>query len=148
MNIGFCAFILLVTMTSGRSLSSQSAVVQSQRAEALASNSLTPPSPNHTHQARSVSSLVPPGCCSICNLLSLTLNRHLCLLLPLSSSSCGPFIVLCLLSHSGVPSQTRSSLSIRSAGPGLGPGHRIKDRDYLGWMDFGRRSAVEYEYSS
>ncbi|MCI4374436.1 hypothetical protein PGIGA_G00006180 [Pangasianodon gigas] len=26
--------------------------------------------------------------------------------------------------------------------------HRIKDRDYLGWMDFGRRSAEEYEYSS
>ncbi|XP_066539950.1 cholecystokinin a [Hoplias malabaricus] len=28
------------------------------------------------------------------------------------------------------------------------PSHRIKDRDYLGWMDFGRRSAEEYEYSS
>ncbi|XP_037651869.1 cholecystokinin [Sebastes umbrosus] len=27
-------------------------------------------------------------------------------------------------------------------------GHRIEDRDYLGWMDFGRRSAEEYEYSS
>ncbi|XP_016365239.1 cholecystokinin-like [Sinocyclocheilus rhinocerous] len=26
--------------------------------------------------------------------------------------------------------------------------HRIKDRDYVGWMDFGRRSAEEYEYSS
>uniref|UniRef100_A0A4W4FLP4 Gastrin/cholecystokinin peptide hormone domain-containing protein n=1 Tax=Electrophorus electricus TaxID=8005 RepID=A0A4W4FLP4_ELEEL len=26
--------------------------------------------------------------------------------------------------------------------------HRIIDRDYLGWMDFGRRSAEEYEYSS
>ncbi|XP_006903581.1 PREDICTED: cholecystokinin-like, partial [Elephantulus edwardii] len=22
--------------------------------------------------------------------------------------------------------------------------HRISDRDYLGWMDFGRRSAEEY----
>ncbi|XP_062875111.1 cholecystokinin [Trichomycterus rosablanca] len=30
----------------------------------------------------------------------------------------------------------------------LSPQHRIKDRDYLGWMDFGRRSAEEYEYSS
>ncbi|XP_066497641.1 cholecystokinin-like [Hoplias malabaricus] len=29
-----------------------------------------------------------------------------------------------------------------------GNNHRIKDRDYLGWMDFGRRSAEEYEYSS
>ncbi|XP_056330636.1 cholecystokinin a [Danio aesculapii] len=30
----------------------------------------------------------------------------------------------------------------------MGASHRIKDRDYLGWMDFGRRSAEEYEYSS
>ncbi|XP_028673756.1 cholecystokinin-like [Erpetoichthys calabaricus] len=28
------------------------------------------------------------------------------------------------------------------------PNHRINDRDYVGWMDFGRRSAEEYEYSS
>ncbi|KAG8442819.1 hypothetical protein GDO86_011581 [Hymenochirus boettgeri] len=26
--------------------------------------------------------------------------------------------------------------------------HMITDRDYLGWMDFGRRSAEEYEYAS
>ncbi|KAJ3608629.1 hypothetical protein NHX12_023161 [Muraenolepis orangiensis] len=32
---------------------------------------------------------------------------------------------------------------------GASASHRIKDRDYLGWMDFGRRSAEEYEeYSS
>ncbi|XP_068603269.1 cholecystokinin-like [Brachionichthys hirsutus] len=31
---------------------------------------------------------------------------------------------------------------------GLNPNHRIADRDYMGWMDFGRRSAEEYEYSS
>ncbi|XP_020042163.1 cholecystokinin [Castor canadensis] len=30
----------------------------------------------------------------------------------------------------------------------LGPSHRISDRDYMGWMDFGRRSAEEYEYPS
>ncbi|KAM6967536.1 cholecystokinin [Aplochiton taeniatus] len=43
--------------------------------------------------------------------------------------------------------QRTSSLSSRASGPG--PSHRIKDRDYLGWMDFGRRSAEEYEeYSS
>lgn len=43
--------------------------------------------------------------------------------------------------------QRSSSLSSRASGPG--PSHRIKDRDYLGWMDFGRRSAEEYEeYSS
>ncbi|XP_003476910.1 cholecystokinin [Cavia porcellus] len=30
---------------------------------------------------------------------------------------------------------------------GLDPNHRISDRDYVGWMDFGRRSAEEeYEY--
>ncbi|NXY85407.1 CCKN protein, partial [Alcedo cyanopectus] len=30
----------------------------------------------------------------------------------------------------------------------IDPTHRINDRDYMGWMDFGRRSAEEYEYSS
>ncbi|XP_027727891.1 cholecystokinin [Vombatus ursinus] len=30
----------------------------------------------------------------------------------------------------------------------IDPNHRINDRDYMGWMDFGRRSAEEYEYSS
>ncbi|XP_047626759.1 cholecystokinin isoform X2 [Phacochoerus africanus] len=30
----------------------------------------------------------------------------------------------------------------------LDPSHRISDRDYMGWMDFGRRSAEEYEYTS
>ncbi|KAG8521593.1 Cholecystokinin [Galemys pyrenaicus] len=29
----------------------------------------------------------------------------------------------------------------------LDPSHRISDRDYMGWMDFGRRSAEEYEYA-
>ncbi|XP_037330628.1 cholecystokinin [Pungitius pungitius] len=39
-----------------------------------------------------------------------------------------------------------STASSRSSG--LSANHRIADRDYLGWMDFGRRSAEEYEYSS
>ncbi|TRZ26621.1 hypothetical protein HGM15179_000502 [Zosterops borbonicus] len=30
----------------------------------------------------------------------------------------------------------------------IDPTHRINDRDYKGWMDFGHRSAEEYEYSS
>ncbi|XP_021063615.1 cholecystokinin [Mus pahari] len=30
----------------------------------------------------------------------------------------------------------------------LDPSHRISDRDYMGWMDFGRRSAEDYEYPS
>uniref|UniRef100_A0A3Q3XA72 Gastrin/cholecystokinin peptide hormone domain-containing protein n=1 Tax=Mola mola TaxID=94237 RepID=A0A3Q3XA72_MOLML len=39
----------------------------------------------------------------------------------------------------------RNSMA-NSRGPSAN--HRIADRDYLGWMDFGRRSAEEYEYSS
>lgn len=46
----------------------------------------------------------------------------------------------------GSPYQSRSSITSRASG--LAPSHRIKDRDYVGWMDFGRRSAEEYEYSS
>uniref|UniRef100_A0AAY5K5S0 Gastrin/cholecystokinin peptide hormone domain-containing protein n=1 Tax=Esox lucius TaxID=8010 RepID=A0AAY5K5S0_ESOLU len=43
----------------------------------------------------------------------------------------------------------QKNLSLNSRASGPGPSHRIKDRDYLGWMDFGRRSAEEYEeYSS
>ncbi|XP_026156312.1 cholecystokinin-like [Mastacembelus armatus] len=40
----------------------------------------------------------------------------------------------------------RNSTNSRGSGPSTN--HRIADRDYLGWMDFGRRSAEEYEYSS
>ncbi|KAM4821394.1 cholecystokinin [Thomomys bottae] len=29
---------------------------------------------------------------------------------------------------------------------GLDPSHRIIDRDYVGWMDFGRRSAEDQDY--
>ncbi|XP_077405254.1 cholecystokinin [Vanacampus margaritifer] len=43
-----------------------------------------------------------------------------------------------------------SSANSRGGGAGglSGANHRIADRDYMGWMDFGRRSADEYEYSS
>ncbi|XP_028326740.1 cholecystokinin-like [Gouania willdenowi] len=51
-----------------------------------------------------------------------------------------------ILSRTRSPYQTRSSISSRASG--LAPDHRIHDRDYMGWMDFGRRSAEEYEYSS
>ncbi|XP_029448500.1 cholecystokinin [Rhinatrema bivittatum] len=48
--------------------------------------------------------------------------------------------------------QTRKGPSGRYAvapnRPVIDPSHRINDRDYMGWMDFGRRSAEEYEYSS
>ncbi|XP_006868824.1 PREDICTED: cholecystokinin [Chrysochloris asiatica] len=39
-------------------------------------------------------------------------------------------------------------MSIMKNLQGLDPSHRISDRDYMGWMDFGRRSAEEYEYPS
>lgn len=42
----------------------------------------------------------------------------------------------------------RRNSTANSKGVGLSANHRIADRDYLGWMDFGRRSAEEYEYSS
>ncbi|KAM7383932.1 hypothetical protein PAMA_011337 [Pampus argenteus] len=42
----------------------------------------------------------------------------------------------------------RRNSAANSKASGLSANHRIADRDYLGWMDFGRRSAEEYEYSS
>ncbi|XP_020362925.1 cholecystokinin [Oncorhynchus kisutch] len=41
----------------------------------------------------------------------------------------------------------RKNSTVNSRASGLSANHRIKDRDYNGWMDFGRRSAEEYEYS-
>ncbi|XP_053190374.1 cholecystokinin [Scomber japonicus] len=42
----------------------------------------------------------------------------------------------------------RRNSAVNNRGSALSANHRIADRDYLGWMDFGRRSAEEYEYSS
>ncbi|CAK6960998.1 cholecystokinin [Scomber scombrus] len=42
----------------------------------------------------------------------------------------------------------RRNSTVNNRGSALSTNHRIADRDYLGWMDFGRRSAEEYEYSS
>ncbi|XP_054638552.1 cholecystokinin-like isoform X2 [Dunckerocampus dactyliophorus] len=50
-----------------------------------------------------------------------------------------------LISRKGLPYQSRSSITSRASG--LAPQHRINNRDYEGWLDFGRRSAEEYEYS-
>ncbi|XP_077454941.1 cholecystokinin-like [Stigmatopora argus] len=50
-----------------------------------------------------------------------------------------------LITRKGMPYQSRSSITSRASG--LTPEHRIKDRDYEGWMDFGRRSAEALEYS-
>ncbi|XP_056272274.1 cholecystokinin [Pseudoliparis swirei] len=42
----------------------------------------------------------------------------------------------------------RRNSTANSRANGLSTNHRIVDRDYLGWMDFGRRSAEEYDYTS
>ncbi|XP_049585440.1 cholecystokinin [Syngnathus scovelli] len=54
-------------------------------------------------------------------------------------------LLLRLLSRKGMLHQSRSSIASRASG--LAAEHRIKDRDYEGWMDFGRRSAEALEYS-
>ncbi|XP_076986512.1 cholecystokinin [Tamandua tetradactyla] len=41
-----------------------------------------------------------------------------------------------------------SRMSVIKSLQGLDPSHRISDRDYMGWMDFGRRSVEDYEYPS
>nr|XP_057902893.1 cholecystokinin-like isoform X2 [Doryrhamphus excisus] len=57
--------------------------------------------------------------------------------------------LLARLISSRKASVRRNSSAANSRGGGLSSAnHRIADRDYLGWMDFGKRSAEEYEYSS
>ncbi|XP_049606320.1 cholecystokinin [Syngnathus scovelli] len=57
--------------------------------------------------------------------------------------------LLARLISSRKASSVRRNSSVNSRGGGLSAtNHRIADRDYTGWMDFGRRSAEEYEYSS
>ncbi|KAM4581299.1 cholecystokinin [Odontesthes bonariensis] len=130
MSVGIRLCVILAALSSG-SLSSPS---QPMRAESMAhmTESLSDPSPNHMRQARSapappsghfVHYNQPQEDTEALNSLSKLLTR--------------------LISSKGFPIQTRSSLTSRA----VGPSHRIKDRDYLGWMDFGRRSAEEYEYS-
>ncbi|XP_037684780.1 cholecystokinin [Choloepus didactylus] len=41
-----------------------------------------------------------------------------------------------------------SRMSVMKNLQSLDPSHRISDRDYMGWMDFGRRSVEDYEYPS
>lgn len=59
---------------------------------------------------------------------------------------CPKCVIMSSCVSPGSPYQSRTSITSRASG--LAPSHRIKDRDYVGWMDFGRRSAEEYEYSS
>uniref|UniRef100_A0A087XSF2 Gastrin/cholecystokinin peptide hormone domain-containing protein n=1 Tax=Poecilia formosa TaxID=48698 RepID=A0A087XSF2_POEFO len=52
-----------------------------------------------------------------------------------------------LISSRKKGSVRRNSMAQKKGG-GLDTKHRIADRDYIGWMDFGRRSAEEFEYAS
>uniref|UniRef100_A0A8D3A119 Gastrin/cholecystokinin peptide hormone domain-containing protein n=1 Tax=Scophthalmus maximus TaxID=52904 RepID=A0A8D3A119_SCOMX len=126
MNVGICVCVLLAALSGGSlSLPTQA----TPRGEALLADSLPPPSPGRARQARSAPA-APPGQLAHYNQPQEDPRNSLSRLLAR------------LLSRKG----ERSSLSSRASG--LAPGHRIKDRDYLGWMDFGRRSAEEYEYPS
>ncbi|KAF7667798.1 hypothetical protein LDENG_00047240, partial [Lucifuga dentata] len=132
MNVGMCVCVLLAVLSSGSlSLPSQSM----SQGEALVSDSLPPPSPDHTRQVRSAPAPPPQ---------QLTSNNQ-----PEedadSRNRLMNQLLARLISRKGSLYHTRSSLTSRASG--LGPVHRIKDRDYLGWMDFGKRSAEEYEYS-
>uniref|UniRef100_A0A667ZTE3 Gastrin/cholecystokinin peptide hormone domain-containing protein n=1 Tax=Myripristis murdjan TaxID=586833 RepID=A0A667ZTE3_9TELE len=102
--------------------------------EALLSDSLPPNSVNHTRQARSAP-LPPAG-----QLVNYNQPQD-----DADPSARLSQLLVKLISRRG-SLQSRSSLTSRASG--LGPSHRTKDSDYLGWMDFGRRSAEEYEYSS
>ncbi|XP_038141479.1 cholecystokinin-like [Cyprinodon tularosa] len=130
MNVGIYVCVILAALSSG-SLSLPS---QSMRAESSArlTESLHAPSPN---QARQVRSAPEPPSDQFTHYSQLRENEEA----PNSLSK----LLARLISRKGSPLQIRSSLSSRA----VAPSHRIKDRDYLGWMDFGRRSAEEYEYS-
>ncbi|CAG12884.1 unnamed protein product, partial [Tetraodon nigroviridis] len=132
MNVGICVCVLLAALSSG-SLSLPSHAM-SKTAQGGA-----PPSDNlpthHTRQARSAPA-PPSGQFTNYNQVQDGADAR---------NSLSQLLAR-LLSRKGSPYQSRSSISSRASG--LAPSHRIKDRDYVGWMDFGRRSAEEYEYSS
>ncbi|KAM6994526.1 cholecystokinin [Tautogolabrus adspersus] len=135
MNVGICVCVLLAALSSG-SLSLPSHLMsQKAEGEALASDSLSPPSPSHTRHARSAPA-PPSGLLTNYNQKQEEADARSGLSQLLAK----------LISRKVSPYHSRTSLTSRASG--MAPGHRIKDRDYLGWMDFGRRSAEEYEYSS
>uniref|UniRef100_UPI0037E8EC2E cholecystokinin a n=1 Tax=Semicossyphus pulcher TaxID=241346 RepID=UPI0037E8EC2E len=135
MNVGICVCFLLAALSSG-SLSLPSHLMpQRGEGEALASDSPPPPSPIHTRHTRSAPA-PPSGLLTNYNQPQEEADIRSGLSQLLAK----------LISRKASPYHSRTSVTSRASG--LAPGHRIKDRDYLGWMDFGRRSAEEYEYSS
>ncbi|TWW79537.1 cholecystokinin [Takifugu rubripes] len=132
MNVGLCVCVLLAALSSS-SLSLPSHVTsQNAPGEALLSDNLPT---HHTRQARSAPA-PPSGQFTNYNQPQDSADAR---------NSLNQLLAR-LLSRKGSPYQSRTSITSRASG--LAPSHRIKDRDYVGWMDFGRRSAEEYEYSS
>ncbi|XP_030606215.1 cholecystokinin [Archocentrus centrarchus] len=131
MNVGICVCVILAALYSG-SLSLPSQSITAERM-ALVSDNGSLPSPNLKRQARSAPA---PHSGHLANYNQPQEDADT----PNSLSQ----LLARLISKKGSTYQTRSSLTSRASG--LAPSHRIKDRDYLGWMDFGRRSAEEYEY--
>ncbi|KAM9309207.1 cholecystokinin [Pholidichthys leucotaenia] len=131
MNVGICVCVILAALSSG----SLALPLQSTKPESttLVTDHIQPPLPNRTRQVRSAPA---PSSVHLSNY-----NRP-----QEDTDAPGSLneLLARLLSRKGDHYQTRSSLTSRASG--LAPVHRIKDRDYLGWMDFGRRSAEEYEY--
>ncbi|XP_030225997.1 cholecystokinin isoform X1 [Gadus morhua] len=146
MNVGICVCVLLATLTSGSlSLPTQQKVVGvqtkskghllSQETEGWAplSDRFSPSSLSfHSRQSRSA----PPAD----QLVNYSHQEDIA-----DPSSNLNQLIAKLLSRKAAGQRGRSSITSRASGPGAS--HRIKDRDYVGWMDFGRRSAEEYEYS-
>ncbi|XP_033836282.1 cholecystokinin-like [Periophthalmus magnuspinnatus] len=127
MNLGMSVCVLLAALfSSSLSLPSQTTSQNTEIDPRVSETLATPSEDSHTRQVRSVGSELSHDETEASN----TLNQ----------------LLVKLLSRKAAESHPRSSLSSRASG--LAPGHRIKDRDYLGWMDFGRRSAEEYEYAS
>ncbi|XP_040022292.1 cholecystokinin [Gasterosteus aculeatus] len=135
MNVCICLCVLLAALSSSSlSLPSES-VSQRAEGEALVSDNPPPPSSLHTRQTRSAPA-GPSGHLANFDQLQEDANAR---------NSLSQLLAR-LVSRKGSPYEIRSSLSSRASGPA--PVHRIKDRDYQGWMDFGRRSAEESEYPS
>ncbi|KAF6714397.1 Cholecystokinin [Oryzias melastigma] len=126
MNVGIFVCVILAALFTG-SLTLPSKSMRTER-KALVTESLPVPLTNHTRQARSAPA--PPS------------GQYNQLQGEPAQNSLSQLLAR-LLSRKSSSLQTRSSLTSRAAAPS----HRIKDRDYLGWMDFGRRSVEEYEYS-
>ncbi|CAL8289202.1 unnamed protein product [Merluccius merluccius] len=124
---------LMQTWSGSLSLPTQQKVSQEAKGWALLSDSFSPRLSLHARRARSA-----PTADQLVNYSYQEESTD-----PRSSLT---QLLVKLLSRTAPGQKSRSSLTSRASGAGAS--HRIKDRDYVGWMDFGRRSAEEYEYSS